>query len=199
MKIFPDGTAEKGKRRRIRYSYFSPNKDKSTSEKYIESRVVSQERIYHNSILPLLHNVEGKKHQTFYFYDNMAYYADEESCRIYRLQVRPCEILQIDGKKQVQLPEPVKDLYRFQYKFNPITHAESIYPMPVRKVRGKHAGFVFWDINILDDEPTKYLNIDRDRLREGAIMEEELSVVKKAILKHWCKDLTKRFCESEEK
>lgn len=199
MKILPDGTVDKGKKRRIRYSYFSPGKEKNVKEMDKESSGVYEERFYHNSILPLLNNKTGDERQKFYFYDNIAYYADEDSCRIYRLQVRPCDIQDSEGNKYVQLPEPVKDLYRFQYKFNPISHAESIYPISVRSERGKHAGFVFWDINILDDDPTKYLNIDRDRLREGAIMEEELSTIRKVILKHWCNDLIKRFEEAEEK
>ena len=190
---------EKGKKRRIRYSYFSPYKDKNLAEKDKKSGGVYEERFYHNSILPLLRNKADGERQKFYFYDNMAYYADEESCRIYRLQIRPCDIQDTsEGTRYVQLPEPVKDLYRFQYKFNPISHAESVYPMSVRSMRGKHAGFVFWDINILDEDPTKYLNIDRDRLREGAIMEDELSEVRKIILEHWCNDLIHRFNIAEE-
>ena len=199
MKIHPDGAVEKGKKRRIRYSYFSPYKDKNLAEKDKKSGGVYEERFYHNSILPLLRNKADGERQKFYFYDNMAYYADEESCRIYRLQIRPCDIQDTsEGTRYVQLPEPVKDLYRFQYKFNPISHAESVYPMSVRSMRGKHAGFVFWDINILDEDPTKYLNIDRDRLREGAIMEDELSEVRKIILEHWCNDLIHRFNIAEE-
>lgn len=199
MKINLDKTVEKGKKRRVRYSYFSPRKDKNPAEVDKDSSGVHEERFYHNSILPLLNKKSENKRDKFYFYDNIAYYADEDSCRIYRLQVRPCEIQNTPEGKYVQLPEPVKDLYRFQYKFNPISHAESIYPLPIRSMRGKHAGFVFWDINILDDTPTKYLNIDRDRLREGAILEEELSAVRKVILKHWCSDLIKRFENAEEK
>ncbi len=38
----------------------------------------------------------------------------------------------------------------------------------------------------MDDDPSRYMNIDRDRLREDAIDEDELLAVRNEILRHWC-------------
>ena len=48
-------------------------------------------------------------------------------------------------------------------------------------------------MNILDSNPDKYLNIDRDRLREGAIDEEDFTEPRKLILEHWCEYLIERY------
>lgn len=50
----------------------------------------------------------------------------------------------------------------------------------------RHAGFLDWNIQVLDDNPTKYLNIDRDRLRDEAISEDELLTLRGKLLKLWC-------------
>lgn len=193
LKNMPDGSTVKGEKQRLRYSYFSPYKNRYSLE-------ASQKKFYSNTILPFLEAQASGGERGFCFKNDMAYYNDEKECRIYRLSVRPCEV-QIEGedKKMLELPEPVRTLYRFQYKFNPLSDAESIYPLPIRRVRGKHAGFIYWDINIMDDNPTKYLNIDRDRLREGAIMEEDLALVRKSILQHWCDYLIVQYQSSEER
>lgn len=180
---------EKGFRQRFRYSYFAPHKSDGKLD-------YTQKQIDENTILPFFaENPDFDNH--FYFSHSMAYYVDEEKCRIYHLKVRTGYIIETAQGKRFQLPEPVQNLYHFQYKFNRISNSESIYPMPVRHLRNVHAGFLSWDINILDDKPEKYLNIDRDRLREGAISEIELTQVRKDILNRWCDYLIKHFEKSE--
>lgn len=193
---------EKGDKLRLRCSYFAP----LMSEGKVDQ---TQKKMYEDTILTFFKenrkNEENKKSkenqdmvQPYSFFDSKAYYADEESCRIYRLEVREGHIVTAAGGKRFQLPDPVRSLYRFQYKFNHISNADSIYPMSVRHLREVHAGFLYWDINILDDNPDKYLNIDRDRLREGAVLEEELTCVRKDILDRWCGYLIESYQKSEE-
>ena len=99
-----------------------------------------------------------------------------------------------DGTKQVSLPEIIENLYSISYKFNTISKAETLYSLNSQFKR-LHAGFLKIDMLILDDRPIKYLNIDRDRLREGAIDENELLEVRKKILVYWCRD----FCKKDSK
>lgn len=131
------------------------------------------------------------------FIDNMAYFWDKEACRAYCLTVRPCTIEEKEGKKQLILPEKMPNLYNISYKFNAISKADSVYIkhdfMKYGVVKRLHAGFTKLDVLILDDEPSRYMNIDRDRLREDAIDEEELLAVRNEILRHWCD----YFCEVE--
>lgn len=124
------------------------------------------------------------------FEDNMAYFWDATTYRCYCLTVRPFRIEVSGGKKHLILPEKVSNLYNISYKFNVISKAESVYMthdyMKHNYIRRSHAGFIQLDVLILDGNPTKYMNIDRDRLREDAIDEEELLAVRKDILIRWC-------------
>ncbi len=131
---------------------------------------------------------EGNE-KPYSFINNMAYYWDEETCRCYLLTIRPCTI----REKKVYLPEPVPNLYEISYKFNKLSDASTVY-RPWKRIRNLHAGFLKWRIEILDDNPTRYLNIDRDRLREGALYDDELLKVRQKILEKWC-DF---FCSSRE-
>lgn len=131
------------------------------------------------------------------FTDNMAYYWDKKACRAYRLTVRPCIIEEKNGRKQLSLPEKVTNLYNISYKFNSISKADSVYMkhdfMSHEHIKRLHAGFTKLDVLILDDHPDRYMNIDRDRLREDAIDEDELLAVRNEILTHWCN----YFCEKD--
>ena len=101
------------------------------------------------------------------------------------------------GKNWFRLPTPVRNPYNIQYKFNSISNANYIYPPSVRQLKKDHAGFLRWKINIMDDKPEKYLNIDRDRLREGSIIEAELIRVQEDILCRWCDFFIERWQRSE--
>lgn len=182
---------EKGFKQRPRYSYFAPHR----SEGKLDD---TQRLLEKNTILPFFAE-NPDKNDPFYFSNSMALYADEKTCRIYQLEVRDGLIIETVQGKRLQLPEPVQNLYHFQYKFNRISNSESIYPMSVRHLRNVHAGFLTWNINILDDEPDKYVNIDRDRLREYAVSEVELTQVRKDILNRWCDYFIKRFETSEKR
>ena len=126
------------------------------------------------------------------FIENMAYYWDKDAYRCYRLSVRPCLLKEKAGVTQVFLPKRVFNPYDINYKFNKISNAESIYALKSQK-KYLHADFLNMSLLILDNQPTNYLNIDRDRLRERAIDEEELLVVRKKILRYWCE----HFCGTE--
>lgn len=136
------------------------------------------------SIQPLI----DSKGKPCFFIDNAAYYWDETTCRVYFLKVRPCEIRTKGKEKQVFLPETVQNLYHVSYKFSEISNTEAIYP-PGNRSKHSHAGFLEWNILILDGDPTRYLNIDRDRLKEGAITEQELLNIRRPILQKWCRHL----------
>lgn len=184
-----DTPPEKGFKQRPRYSYFAPHKSDGKLD-------LTQKQIDENTILPFfIENADSSDH--YYFSRSMAYYADEEKCRIYHLKVRTGCIIETAQGKRLQLPEPVRNLYHFRYKFNQLSNADSIYPRPVRHLRNVHAGFLSWNINILDENAENYLNIDRDRLREGAVSEVELTYVQKKILNRWCDYLIKRFEQVE--
>ncbi len=176
---FPDKPMKKSENRRYCHGYFNMEGSFSRLKK----------EIYNNSICPFFpeRNQVGKP---FSFSEDTAHYADEKNCRIYCVELRLGMIIQKnDGSKEFRLPAPVHDLYHFYYKFTPISNCEAIYPPPVRQLRKMHAGFLSWDINIMDDKPENYLNIDRDRLREGAVIEEEFTPIRKTILQHWCSHL----------
>lgn len=117
-----------------------------------------------------------------------AFYWDEKSCTAYHIRIRPCKIIDSQYGRQVFLPSRSNDLYKVHYKFNTLSKTDSIYSF-----RGdntpSHAGFINWDIYIFNKHQTKYLNIDRDRLKSGAISEEELLVIRTKILAEWCKFL----------
>ncbi len=178
----------KEKKKRLRRSYFTPAfiKGDDSHKKQLNRNTVRE--FYQKS------DEEGEK---FSFTDNIANYYDEETARIYRLQVREGEVTKFDEKNCIRLPQPVRDLYHFQYKFSPIQNADTVYPLSVRGMRNVHAGFLEWNINILDDSTEKYLNIDRDRLREGAIMESELDQVRKSVLQKWCEHLIEKYRNAE--
>lgn len=138
------------------------------------------------SIQPLI----DSKGESSYFIDNAAYHWDEATCRAYCLKVRPCEIRDKGNMKQVFLPDTTQNLYHVSYKFNEISNTETIYP-PTYRTNHAHAGFLEWNILILDGDPKRYLNIDRDRLREGAISEQELLNIRGPLLQNWCEHLCK--------
>ncbi len=146
---------------------------------------------FSETLTPLLNN---KDKSTYCFTDSSAYYWDEETCRRYYLKVRPCEIKQNNNIQQVYLPNTEQNLYHISYKFNTISDTETIYH-PKNRSGNLHAGFLDWNILILDDAPARYMNIDRDYLRENAITEEELLKIRKPILEKWCA----YFCELDNK
>ncbi len=127
------------------------------------------------------------------FKQDQAIFWDEKTYRCYCLTIRPCKIVQEEesGRRRLILPEKVANLYNICYKFNMISNAESIYAHQ-NGHKQLHAGFLKLDVLIMDDRPMEYMNIDRDRLREGAIDEEELLAVRREILKKWCQFLCDR-------
>lgn len=138
-----------------------------------------------------------KPSNAYCFTDNMAYFWDKETCRAYCLTVRPCSIIEKGGERQLILPEKMPNLYNISYKFNAISKADSVYIkhdfMKYSNIKRLHAGFTKLDVLILDDDPGRYMNIDRDRLREDAIDEDELLAVRNEILRYWCD----YFCEMD--
>ena len=177
MKIERDGLINKEDKVCRRKSYFSPVMGKK--------RASSPETPFGETFQSLLQEEKSP----YNFNNNMAFFWDSDSKRCYHLTIRPCTIVDRDGVKQVYLPEAVRNLYRISYKFNRISDADTIYPLSHRTGR-LHAGFLDWDILVLDDNPAKYLNIDRDSLREGAVSEEEVLMACKGILVKWCE----HFC-----
>lgn len=156
---------DKGKKICYRRSYFTSGKKMSFGENF--------------------DTTFKKSGNEFSFIINMACFWDKTTSRCYHLSIRPCKIVEKEGIKRVYLPEPIPNLYNISYKFSSITNAETIYSQK-NNLRCLHAGFLKWNILILDDDTTKYLNIDRDRLRENAIHEEELVEIRKEILERWC-------------
>lgn len=177
MKRLEDGIVVKERKEVLRHSFFYPEKqqenkkDKKKCPKGIEGQ----------TIMPLI-STEGRAYN---FANNKACYWDAYTNRFYRLTVRACKILERDGLRRIYLPETVENLYHVCYKFNTITDSDSIYSSNNRN-RRQHAGFLEWNILILDDEPENYLNIDRDRLRDNSIKEEELLIVRKKLMERWC-------------
>ena len=136
-----------------------------------------------------------KPRKSYCFTDNMAYFWDKKTYRAYCLIIRPCTIKEENGQRTLILPPKVSNLYNISYKFNIISKADSVYTKHSFKaydqVRRLHAGFMNLDVLILDEHPSRYMNIDRDRLREDAINEDDLLDVRNKILNHWCD----YFCE----
>lgn len=171
----------------IRRSYFCP---KRQTENYS-----GQGLVFGDTLFSLARRIGP-----YSFTKNMAWYWDKESFRAYRLKVRPCKITEDKNTKKeeseeankdtvvryVRLPERTPNLYNIIYKFNPIRNAETIYSQD-NLPRHLHAGFLSLEVLILDDQPTKYLNIDRERLKKGSIDEENLLAVRRKILQEWCK------------
>lgn len=184
METPPDGPPEKGKRKRIKFGYFYDNQ-------LISKGVVNS--------FPNFFDKLSEKVQPFAFTKDTAAYIDISSCRIHNLVLRVGVIMHKDGKKTYSLPEPMNRLYNLQYKFNRIANTDYIYPENIRNMRKAHAGYLDWNLNILDNNPDKYLNIDRDRLREGAIDEEEFTEPRKLILEHWCEYLIEQYKLQEER
>lgn len=123
------------------------------------------------------------------FSNDTAFFWDKKAYRCYFLTIRPCSIIENyenSGENRLFLPEKVPNLYNICYKFNMISNAESIYAHRNR-YKKLHAGFLKLNVLILDGRPMNYMNIDRDRLRDEAIDEEELLAVRGEILKNWCK------------
>lgn len=139
---------------------------------------------------PFLYTLVNEK-QVYNFNNLVAKYWDEATNRFYRLQVLPSTI----NGDQVSFPAPRVDLYRIMYKFNDVSHLESLYC-------GNHSsdyllnmmrvGMIAMNVLIMDDKPTKYLNIDRDRLKAGSLLEEELLSAKQKILIQWCDYFVKK-------
>lgn len=168
----------------LRRSFFDPYG--GTASKKLSTPINPSE-----TLKPLL---DQKEETCYCFTDNSAYYWDEETCRRYYLKVRPCEIRLKDKIQQVYFPNTEQNLYHVSYKFNTISDTETIYH-PKNRSGDLHAGFLDWNILILDDNPARYMNIDREHLRENAISEEELLQIRKPILEKWCD----YFCELDEK
>lgn len=191
-----------------RYDYFNVYYQPLIIEKSGEKIPTTQRRCLRRSYIYPGENIKGKfgeniwsfpytGQETYLFIDNMAYFWDKETYRCYCLTVRPCIISEKNGKKQLTLPERVPNLYNISYKFNAISKVDSVYVkhdfMKYGHIKRLHAGFIQLDVLILDDDPSRYMNIDRDRLREDAIDEDELLAVRKEILIRWCAD----FCEKD--
>lgn len=171
--IEKDGKIDKSRKMTMRRSFFSPVMKMGDSKK----EVLPFGELYPSSL--------KTKKSPYNFIENMAFYWDQKNNRCYHLTIRPCTIVERDGVKQVYLPEAVQNLYQISYKFNKISDVTAIY-QPTNRSGRLHAGFLYWDILILDEDASKYLNIDRDSLREGAINEEELMTVCKDIMEKWC-------------
>lgn len=184
IKIEKDGTIPRRSGKRcLRRSYFSPE---------VRRDIRSGNKLLFGENLESFSN---KSKVPYTFVDNKACFWDKETSRCYTFTVRPCIInIKEDGIRQVSLPETIENLYNISYKFNTISKAETVYSLN-SQFKPFHAGFLRIDMLILDDQPIKYLNIDRDRLREGAIDESELLEVRNKILIYWCRD----FCEKDSK
>lgn len=159
----------------LRRSYFLPRIQSGDSQSF---PLISPG----DTIRPL---IDSKGDPCIFIDNSAAYFWDEQACRRYYLKIRPCDIQQVGQQRQVFLPEAVQTLCHVSYKFNDISNTETIYH-PRSRSKNLHAGFLDWSILILDGEPTRYLNIDRDYLREGAISEKELLELLGPILKKWC-------------
>lgn len=162
---------EKKKRITLRNSFFSAGGTQGGNSKWIKAE----------TLYPLLKSQEGK----YCFMPSEAYYWDEKSNRYYHVTIRRGKVKEGERRKQIYLPETAANLYHVSYKFNPIKNTDSIYTPSVRNGQ-MHAGFLEWDILIMDDRPAYYLNIDRERLKEGSVTEEELLLVRQKIAKKWC-------------
>lgn len=126
----------------------------------------------------------------YIFKHDKAYFWDKKKCRFYCLTVQPCQVKEKDNRKELILPEKIKDIYNISYKFNRISNTEAIYAQHNRSKR-LHAGFLKMDVLIMDDKPMNYMNIDRDRLKDNAVSEEELLSVRDEIVKKWFEYLCK--------
>lgn len=174
-----DKNPDKNNQKRLRKSYF-----------YINTNKKNEKGEFGAGIHTLLkqHSLNDKM-MPYSFIDNKAYFWDKTSNRFYTWTLRPCKIEKRNAEdkeiQQVFLPETVPNLYNVSYKFNKIIHVETIYSQ-YNRAKHFHAGFLNLEILILDDNPTKYLNIDRERLKEGAIDEEDILKVRGEILKKWC-------------
>ena len=104
----------------------------------------------------------------YYFTNERAMFWDKDTFRLYTLTIKPCAILTENGKDR-------------------ISNVESIYDGG-NMTSQLHAGFLELDVMILDDKPKNYMNIDRDRLKDGAIDEDELLKVRRNMLERWCED-----------
>lgn len=125
---------------------------------------------------------------SYVFSDDMAFFWDRENSRCYKLTLRPCTKKKAGEKDQVALPQKIQSVYEISYKFNKISNTEAIYAQ--RDPSGHlHAGFLKLEVLILDDKPMNYMNIDRDRLKEGAVDEDELLIIRKEMVKRWCRYL----------
>ena len=159
----------------LRYSYFVP------LSSHIKSDSVSDLPSSDNLLSDEIHISDSCRE---------AFYYDQNTCRIIHVQVQPC-IVKDDGKgtTTVHLPDWVPNPYHFQYKFNPISDSTAVFRHAPRNMTQKRAGFLIWNINIMDDHPEQYLNLNRDRLREGAVLEDELLRIRETIMQRWCEYL----------
>lgn len=132
------------------------------------------------SLFELIH-----RKNAYNFSNTVALFWDEDTSKFYRLKVQRCTI----KDNRVQFPRPRMNPYRIMYKFNEISHVESLYGKNFSSDRLSDVdrnGFITWDILIMDDCPNKYLNIDRDHLKEGAFCEDQLLDIKAHIMEKWC-------------
>ena len=176
MTINEDGKPLVTFERILRWTYFVGTNDQRKDRNSIDFK----------DTISLYHDIAKSTDSEFYYdSNNTVYYWDDANYRVYTLKVRPCRIKIHDDKLRVYLPDPTPDIYKVSYKFNSISNTESIYTY--RNRTRKHAGFLSWNIQILDADPIKYMNIDRSRLKDGAITEDELLEVRKVILEKWCR------------
>lgn len=129
---------------------------------------------------------ENESPQPYRFNENEACYWDKDSCRLYHISVRPCIIRKDDDR--ISLPDRVPDLYNIQYKFSSISDTTSVYQLHGRFGQ-QHMDYLHMDVLIMDDQVTRYLNIDRDRLRDRAVAQKELLDVQTKILGEWCRQI----------
>lgn len=179
FKVEEDGTIpDREGQKCLRRSFFCPETKKGKRS--------GQKPVFGETINTFPNNTES----SYVFIENKACYWDRDACRCYTLSVRPCAIKDRGGRKRVFLPEGVPNLYDISYKFNRISNTESVYSSN-NSSEYLHADFLNMSLLILDNQPTSYLNIDRDRLREKAIDENDLLIVRNQILRRWCEYLCK--------
>lgn len=131
------------------------------------------------------------KDHPYIFQDDKAFFWDKEANRCYTLFLRDCGAEFKKGSSFVALPPKDRSLYNISYKFNRISNVEELYGES-EELGHRHAGFLKLDVLILDDKPMDYMNIDRDRLRAGAVNEDELLEVREKIVQRWCRYLCAR-------
>lgn len=117
----------------------------------------------------------------------------EDIC--YILKIQPCIIEDEDDvNKKVVLPNRTSKIFDVWYKFYPIEYVDSIYQSYLENEKiNSHSNFVHWSIYVFNRKVDKYVSIDRERLKPGAISEKHLSEIKRVVMAKWCDQLIKEF------